>query len=227
MSETALGSSSAVEKHIDQMETIVTSFIVPALVALFAGAHLFQSGDFEIYGIRIERQETYGVVLAIFDVMVLLFCTVCWKASDLLEACDEAEAPRAIAAVLTHKWVLNPFSYTARGALSALCSDVGASFLVFTWWIGLCALVLVAGTTPSHDLLERFLYALYWALGLVCAFTVVRLARRIYLSANSLQQRRAMVSLPALSANNLAKVLFSAIACGLGFWLFYAFKHLA
>jgi hypothetical protein len=112
MASNPLGSSTAVEKHVDQMETISTSFVVPVLVVLLAAASIAK--DFEILGIHLETADAYGIVVAIFDCLLLLFCTTCWKAADLLKACGDEEKGRAIVAVVTHKWLLNPFSYSRR-----------------------------------------------------------------------------------------------------------------
>ena len=164
------------------------------------------------------------MVAAIFDVMILLFCVSCWKGCDLLKACAPEESPNAVAAVLTHKWVLNPFSYTARGVPSAVFDAIGASLLALAWWVGLCALGLLSTISPNRTLLERTLYLLYWAFGFLSIVTVVRFARRLYLFRDKVHESHKMITgVPTLAGSNIAKALLSAAACGLGLWLFYAF----
>ena len=221
MSETSLGSSPAVEKQIDQMETMATAFVIPSLVVILAAAAIPK--EFEIFGFQLKMADAYCIVLAIFDVMVLLFCTACWKACDLLEACDETESSPALVVILTHKWFLNPFSYTGGGILSALWCSVGASLLILAWWVALCALALLSSIPSSHSPIERSLYALYWALGILGAVTVLRLARRIYLLSKSSQRRTPVVAFHALAT----KAVLSTVALVVGIWLFYAFTHLA
>ena len=52
MSETSLGSSSAVEKQIDQMETMATAFVIPSLVVILAAAAIPK--EFEIFSIQLK-----------------------------------------------------------------------------------------------------------------------------------------------------------------------------
>ena len=226
MAKTSLGSSAAVASQIDQMETISATFVIPSLVVLLAGASIPK--EFDIFGMHLRTDNAYGMVVATFDAFVLLFCTACWKAGDLLEACDEADYPQAIGAVLTHKWLLNPFSYSGGGTVSALWCAVGPSLLVLAWWVTLCGMALLSSVSPDQGCIEHSLYVLYWILGFVSGVTVVRLSRRIYvLSEPGNENRVTPVSVSALARTNLVKLLLSGVACGIGGWLFHAFRSLA
>jgi hypothetical protein len=222
MPEVGFGSSEKIEKHVDQMETLATAFVIPAVVVLLAAATIPK--EFEIFGLHLATADGYGLVVACFDVIVLLFCTCCWKACDLLETCDDA--PKAITAILTHKWVLNPFACTSSGVLGALFCGVGPGLLTFSWWIALCALSLLSTVSKTIGPLEHCLFALYWAFGLLATVAVVRFGLRINSILSKLRQDpSAPVVIPSLAASNLAKALFCLAATAIGVYLFYAFRH--
>jgi hypothetical protein len=221
--EVGFGSSEKIEKHVDQMETLATAFVIPAIVVLLTAATI--PNEFEVFGLHLATADGYGLVVACFDVLVLLFCTSCWKACDLLETCDDC--PKAITAILTHKWVLNPFSCTSPGVLGALFCGVGAGLLTFSWWIALCALSLLSTVSKTIGPLEHCLFALYWALGVLATVAVGRFGLRI----NSISSRLSKdpsspVAIPPLAASNVAKGLFFLAATAVGVYLFYAFGHI-
>ncbi len=97
LAESTFGTSAAVEKHIDQLEIIVTTFVIPVVIVLLAAADIPK--EFDILGIKLKTEDAYGFVIAIFDCLLLLFCTTCWKAGDFLKACEGAETEHAIVAV--------------------------------------------------------------------------------------------------------------------------------
>jgi hypothetical protein len=223
MPKVGFASSEKIEKHVDQMETLATAFVIPAVVVLLAAATIPK--EFEIFGLHLATADGYGLVVACFDVLVLLFSTCCWKACDLLETCDDA--PKTIAAILAHKWILNPFSCTSPGVLSALFCGVGAGLLTFSWWIALCALTLLATVSKCISPLEHCLFALYWAFGLLAAVTVVRLGLCINSISSRLRQDPSTpVAIPSLAASNLARVLFCLAATGVGGYLFCVLGHI-
>jgi hypothetical protein len=80
--------------------------VVSILIVLLAAADIPK--EFEILGIHIETENAYGFVVAIFDCLLLVFFKTCWKAGDLLKACEGAEADRAIAAVFHAQMVAEP-----------------------------------------------------------------------------------------------------------------------
>jgi hypothetical protein len=228
LAENSLGSSAAVEKHMDQMEVIVTTFVIPVLVVLLAAADIPKG--FEILGIHLKTEDAYGMVVAIFDCLLLLFCTTCWKAADLLKACGEGEANRAIVAVVTHKWVLNPFSYSGTGILSAANCAVGAALLTFSWWGGLSSLRLLSGVTHDRGATEACLYALYFVLGVAALAGLSRFMRLIaQISARERGDSNDEAPLEGrwFRRNIAMKCAFSGLASILGFWLYYSFAHVA
>jgi hypothetical protein len=228
MASNLLGSSTAVEKHVDQMETIETTFVVPVLVVLLAAASIPK--DFEILGIHVETADAYGIVVAIFDCLLLLFCTTCWKAADLLKACGDEEKGRAIVAVVTHKWLLNPFSYSGEGFLSAINCAVGAGLLTFCWWGGLCGLKLLAGVTHNRDAFEICMYGLYFAVGAVAVIAVGRLIKLIVRFSdhgNAKSSEGGPLEVRWVRVNLVMKSIFSVLASALGYWLYYSFSHIA
>ena len=227
MSDNALGSSTAVEKQVDQMEILATTFVVPVFIVLLAAADITK--DFELFGFHLALKDAFGKVAAIFDCLLLLFCTSCWKAGDLLKGCRGEHVNRAVIAIVTHKWLLNPFSYSGDGLLSAATCSVGGALLTLTWWGGLCGLKLLSSVTTDMGVLEKCLYALYFVLGAAALGGVVRLTRMIVrLTEQSLEGSDNEPMRPRSLKRSIAvKSGFSIIATILGYWLFYSFAHVA
>jgi hypothetical protein len=228
LANNSLGSSTAVEKHVDQLEILATTFVVPVLVVLLAAASIPK--EFEILGIHLETADAYGMVVAIFDCLLLLFCTTCWKAADLLKTSGDEEKGRAIIAVVTHKWLLNPFSYSGAGFLTAANCAVGAALLTLAWWGGLCGLKLLAGVTHNRDAFEKWMYVLYFALGAAAVAGISRLMRLIVRFSNrggANSPEDWPLGAPWLRLNLVMKCVFSGLASILGYWLYYSFAHVA
>jgi hypothetical protein len=55
----------------------------------------------------------------------------------------------------THKWLLNPFSYSGKGWLSATNYSAGGALRALAWWVGLCALKLLSGITRDIGALRK------------------------------------------------------------------------
>lgn len=227
MSENALGTSAIVEKHVDQLELIATTFIVPALIVLLAAAGVTKG--FDVLGLHLDTDNAYGMVVAIFDCLLLLFTVTGWKAGDFLKMCPESEAGGAIAAVLTHKWFLNPFSYSGRGVVSAVMCGVGSGLLTMIWCIGLCSLQLLSTVTHSRGAVERVLFAFYLVFGITSAFGIVRFFRLILQRIGRTEDTSAEVAplmVSDIKLNIVLKSAFAATAIIVGFWLYYSFAHI-
>jgi len=59
--ESSLGSSTKVEKQVDQLELIVTAFVVTSVVVLLASAAAGK--DFDLFGAKLDTDEAYGFVV--------------------------------------------------------------------------------------------------------------------------------------------------------------------
>jgi hypothetical protein len=224
MAGTMLGSCESIEKHIDQLETLSTALVIPALIVLFAAADTTK--EVEILGIHLATAEAYGLTAAVYDCLLLLFATASWKAGDLLKSCAPEEAQRAIIAVSVHKWVLNPFSYSGKSPLSLMSCAVGPALLTFVWWLGLMSLRLLASV--SHDIggMEKVLQTLYVVLGLTAILSIGRFFA-ILLDASSRAGSEGLPTISSLKRSAVVKALFCIISSGLGYWLYYAFGHIA
>jgi hypothetical protein len=89
-----IGSASAVEKQLDQLETILNTFVVAVLIVLIASAAATK--DFEFLGAKLETQVAYPIVTAVFDCLFLIFCHICLKIADLIKYCDSSEVNKAL-----------------------------------------------------------------------------------------------------------------------------------
>ncbi|WP_377819288.1 hypothetical protein [Acidicapsa dinghuensis] len=209
------------------MELIATTFIVPALIVLLAAAGVTKG--FDVLGLHLDTDNAYGVVVAIFDCLLLLFTITGWKAGDFLKMCPESEAGRAIAAVLTHKWFLNPFCYSGRGVASAVTCGVGSGLLIMIWCIGLCSLQLLSTVTHGRGGVEKVLFALYLIFGVTSALGIVRLFRLILQRidrAEDTSDEFVPLTVSDIKLNIVLKSAFAVTAIIVGFWLYYSFAHI-
>jgi len=223
----SLGTSATVEKHLDQLDLISTAFVVPALIVLLAAAGVTKG--FEILGLHLDTENAYGIVGAIYDCLLLLFATTSWKTGDFLKMCTGSEVGDAIAAILTHKWFLNPFSYSGSGGLSALLCGIGSGLLTMIWWVGLCSLRLLSTVSGGSDAVEKLLLALYLIFGITSAVGIIRLIWLILQRVNGGADHAPEVThvvAPNITLNLALKATFSAAATTCGIWLYHAFAHL-
>jgi hypothetical protein len=224
-----IGSPAAIDKQLDQLETVLNAFLVTVLVVLLAAANA--SKDFEIFGAKIETADAFGPVTYIFDGVFLVIASIVWKIADMLSACKQTEASDAIASLFIHKWIFNPFSFTGDRWASILNSCVGTGMFAMSWWAGLASLKLLSGVTSSgtKDATDLILVCLYLAFGLFASLICCRLSWILYKRIRDDQalfvppNRDAFVK--ALRRSFVAKLLAFVIACVVGYNLFYAFGH--
>ena len=228
MAESELDMSTAIDKHMDQLDVLSTTFVVPTLIVLLAGADIPK--EFDLFGIHLKTEDAYGMVVAIFDCLLLLFSTTCWKVGDFLKLCQGSGKNRTLAAIFTHKWLLNPFSYSGGDILSCANCAVGAALLTFSWWIGLCSLKLLSGVTRGLSCTEKVFYALYFVFGATALIGIIRTFRvmdRLAPNGENASPDGISVAGRYPRLNIALKCVFSMVAIGLGFWLFEAFAHVA
>lgn len=225
-----IGSPSAIEKQVDQLETVLSAFLVTVLVVLLAAANA--SKDFEIFGAKVETADAFGPVTYIFDGVFLVLGNIIWKIGDMLRASEPAEMSEAIASLFIHKWIFNPFSFTGTRSLSVLNSSVGTALLTLAWWVGLAALKLLSGVSSANakDTTILVLLVMYVAFGLLALCTCIRLFRILYLELTANQTLllppNREIFLKAIRASIVVKLASFLAASILGYELFYAFGHI-
>jgi Na+/phosphate symporter len=108
-----LGTAGAIEKQLDQLETIFNAFIVAVLIVFFASANADKT--VQLFGSQIETGNAHVFVVLVFDCIFLLFCHLVWKIRDLIRNFEPDEAEKSRISLLTRKWLLNPFSFCGAG----------------------------------------------------------------------------------------------------------------
>jgi hypothetical protein len=177
----SLGSSTSVEKQMDQLESVFNWYVLTVLIAFYAGAHA--SPSVEVLGVNVDRSEAYSLILVLFNLVFLIFCHLVWKIGDWLKYCDTADLEGELAALFNHKWLLNPFEYCGPDWAGAINCSVGAAFLFFLWWAGFAALRLlneVAIRKFWHDSTLTTLALLLSVVGIVCVGATGRVYRVIF-----------------------------------------------
>jgi len=221
-----IGSATAVEKQLDQLETLLNTFIVMVLIVLVASANA--NKELELLGAKIETNGAYGVVVSIFAFVFLGLTHICWKIGDLIDSCDDPEANRAVVTLFTHKWMLNPFVYTGPHPASIANCALGAALLVLSWWLGLASLALLSGITtspPAKDLTNTFLRYLYMGLGLTSLLAICRVFKVVFARIGSERSGDERCLRSSLTWAVFAKCLCSLVAGSIGWYLYYAFAH--
>jgi len=215
-----IGSVTAVEKHVDQLETIFNAFVIGTLIVLIAGADA--SNTVDVFGLKLTSSGGYGVVAAAFASVFFVLTHGCWKISDLLANSPPEDIDKALAAVLTHRWLLNPFSYYGSGFLSIVNCAVGIGLLMFFWWVGAASLGLLASVAPAApDTADKILFTLYWFLGATSLFGIGRVYRVMLIVRRVEGNSWLGGSLPRFV---FIKCAVGAIACVFGWYTYYDFK---
>lgn len=147
-----VSSASAVEKQLDQLESVTNAFIIAVITVFYASADATpQQTTISIFGWTVDRNNAYGFVVTLFDCIFLGLCIICWKLVDLTKNAVGEEREKIAATVLAHKWILNPFAYSGPGLVSIMSGAIGVGVLVFSWWAAWSSLVLLAGVVPASD----------------------------------------------------------------------------
>jgi hypothetical protein len=228
----SLGTSTSVEKQMDQLESVFNWYVLTVLIAFYAGAHATPS--VEVLGVKVEKDEAYSLILLLFNFVFLIFCHLVWKIGDWLKYCDAADLEGELAALFNHKWLLNPFEYCGPDWLGAINCSVGAGFLFFLWWAGFAALRLLNGVSTRkfwYDPTLTTLVLLLCVIGILCVAVMGRVYHLIFVKLRDRSSDESVQSLEwvrtSLMRSVWIKCASSTVGAALGGLLYLLCKDVA
>ena len=225
-----IGSAAAVEKQLDQLETILNTFVVAVLVVLIASSAASKS--FEFLGFKLDTSVAYPIVTAVFDCLLLCFCHLCLKIADLIKYSQRPETDDALTVIFTHKLLLSPFSYCGPSQVSIANCTLGSVFLAIVWWIGMASVISLAQIAgPTSDFTDTMFRCLYPVLGVTAIITIGRVFSVVFERLDKDLPSEAVADGGRLRATLVraiwAKCLVAFIASCWGGWFCYALAHVA
>lgn len=235
------GSPAAVDKHMDQLETVSNVFMVAVLIVFLTSAGAEK--ELTLLGAKLDTDSAYGVVVVFYDAVFLVIAAYLWRVTNLLLLSDPIEVEKCFASAFAHKWLLNPFSFVGSRASSRIVSSLGMCFFVLSWWVGLSSLALLAAVSKasiihrnvwspipflSDSLDVVFTYA-FMLLGLAAIFSIFRFYQLISRRFAELQVADSGGTSIALSKEGRIAIRSRAIAIALttivGFFTYWLFAH--
>jgi hypothetical protein len=160
MDQTVLVAS--VATHLDALAKIYNWAILIAIAVLWAG--LQRRPEIEVLGIKIQRQQSFYALSALFLVANLVVLVLFLRLGDILSLIDDTHILEATSRLATHSWVLNPYAFFAPSMLSRSVSAEGFGLLIVTWWLCFACLRSLVEHTRARPV--QILISLFLAVGL-------------------------------------------------------------
>jgi hypothetical protein len=156
--------------HLDALAKIYNWAILIAIAVLWAGIQ--KRSEIEVLGLKIQRQQSFYALAALFLVANVLVLVLFLRVGDVLSLIDDTHLVEATSRLTTQAWVLNPYASFAPSLLSRATSAVGFGLLIVTWWLCFACLRSLVEHTRSPRI--RVLIAAFLAVGLAAMVAIER-----------------------------------------------------
>ena len=104
-----------------------------------------RQSDFEVLGAKITRRHAATVLLAVYCFAFTALVVQLGRLHEALRYIPDAQFSVAATVVVTHAWLLNPFSYLGNDSFQILVGAISLGLWPILWWIGLLSII----TTPA------------------------------------------------------------------------------
>ncbi len=224
-----IASATVAEKQIDEQQRFVNAIILASCVIILADASAGSNAS--ILGINLEISDAYGVAAAILFLMTLMIAQLFARLSDIVLSSDEQEAPKVLASLFGHSWSFNPFSYFGSRPIAMLHASFGMGVLVFVWWLGLIAMVLLWGRAKLvGDSWDYGLWYAYIIAGILALAAIVHVQFAVRIRLAELARPSADADLQKIMRSwthiSLIKCAIAILFAVFGYWLFYQVTHI-
>jgi hypothetical protein len=224
-----ISSATATEKQLDQLQSLVLAGMLAAVVIILADAAAEKNVSF--LGLSIETDAAYGIAALTFIFGALTFAQLCARLADLIRNADRTDGPAILGMLFSHQWTFNPFTYFGAHPVSFVHSSFGIGLLVFVWWLGLIALVLLWNRfSPKPGVFEHGLWYAYISAGFLSSaslawvhYTILRNVREL---AQTSGDKELIVLCTKLRGLFIVRWGIGVLFAAAGFFLFYQFTHI-
>lgn len=221
--------ASAAEKQLDQLQNIFNATVLASIVIILADAAAEK--DVSFLGFKTETSSAYGVAALAFVMLFLFAAQALARVRDTVVLVDSDEIAKVLGTVFSHRWPLNPFSYSGPTLGSTIHSSFGMPLLVFQWWLGLLALALLWNRMSMEAGAWEFgFWVAYICAGVLGLIALLRVQQAILQRLNTLAATQegselAVTPRTVQSAFKL-RITMSLVSTGLGYGVYYAFTHI-
>ena len=167
-----------VAKHLDSLETLVTSIVILAVAIAWAGIQRTQT--IEVMGAKFDRRHAFFVVATLYLILNLSILILFLRLGDLIGFLDDKHIVKGITQLATHRWILNPFAYFGNSTIAQVYSSEGFGLLIVVWW--LCNASLSSLMDDKKNWAANFLLGLFLMIGLASIWAIHRVFRIVLTS---------------------------------------------
>ena len=159
-----------IAKHLDSLETIISSIIVLAIGLAWAGVSKHR--EIEIAGAKFSRRHAFYAASAVFLVANMSILILFLRLGDMVILLDQSNILKAFTQLSTHRWVLNPFSFFGHSDIAKIYSSEGVGLLIAVWW--LCNSSLSSLMDDKGNKAASILLGIFLVIGLASIYAINR-----------------------------------------------------
>jgi hypothetical protein len=160
----------AVRRHLDEIASFVNWALVLALPIVWMAVRRKQT--YEVLKIEFTAKQAYCIVTVLFLVINLVVVVLFFRLRDLLASVPERKVADVVTVLVSHQWVLNPFSHVSVGGLGWLYGIGGFFGLMIVWSICFASIVLIQIVIGEDSRVAWLLRVLFGVLGLSTAAVI-------------------------------------------------------
>lgn len=160
----------SIGKHLDALEFFVNAIILVSVAVAWAGIQ--RSSEIEILGTKFNRRYAFFAVAVLYLIANMTILILFLHVGDLVALLKGENAVKGISRLLTHSWVLNPFSYFGGSGIAQIYSSEGYGLLIAIWW--LCNASLSTLMDDKRNKPAQVLIGLFLLIGLASMFAIQR-----------------------------------------------------
>ncbi|MDT7542228.1 MAG: hypothetical protein QOE33_2132 [Acidobacteriota bacterium] len=150
-------------QHIDYLQSIFNWLIILSVVTAWAGIQ--RREEVEVLGLKIARRYAVYVICALYLIVNMIVLIIFLRLGNLISLIDDKNFLKGLSILVTHTWILNPFSYFGNSRLARFYSCEGLGLLIVVWWLANASL-----STLRDDKINNYallLSTVFLLLGLV------------------------------------------------------------
>jgi Na+/H+ antiporter NhaC len=148
----------SVGSFMDSLESITNWLILIMLLKVWNA--YTGKGDFEVLGAKITKKHIATILLSVYCFAFAAIVLQLGRLHEALRYIPDAQFKGAATQVVTHAWLLNPFSYFGDDLVQILFEVICCGLWSIIWWVGLLS-IYSAQPDPKKDL-HIWLLTYYW-----------------------------------------------------------------
>jgi hypothetical protein len=202
----------AVNACLNSLESFVTATILLAIAVIWPA--LRNRDTLEFLSMKVERQYAFPVLSMVYiflnTAILILFLRLCFLV-DLLG--HGIESAKALDTIVTHSWILNPYSYFGKSLPAVLYASTTYGLLIVVWWFCFASLHALGDSPGSYA--QKLTEGIFLAIGVAAMGAMQWAGILMYLRIDS-----DLRGYEGIHAVFVGKAIMSFVSIGLGAILF-------